>query len=552
MVYFGLAMEQGADVYKDAENLVLVPRELVAVRRAGLTPCSELARELCRVEIKAQHDLTDFLEGLYACGFPRFVPGVRLAKYHVLLRPDRVVGACSFDLEEGSAGVDLHVRHGHHFSDPAGKGCNHLSLHLHGFEHGQAISNFNGIARLYRDGNDHGRGGGMDHAPVVSIHLMGHSVHFNVRTHALAYRDDMEATPEDGQPTFKLIQAVDVGLDAHAVDLDPIILRTEAVSLHRVEAPAIAQGQDATDFTAHLWPAAGRGCVELSLLYGQLRVVGIDCGLHQSHVGVFPGKMIAVRRDPVEPADIDLATLHFLAAQHFQQKRFVAGAALDDDDAFAQRPLEPGQSLSSALTVGDYFGDHGVEIRGNGVALGDTGVDPHAGAGHEAETLQDAGCGGKRVVGVFRIQPHLDRVAGGTRGSAFQTSAARHVDLKFHQVETGGTFGDRMLNLQTGVDLHEEKLAGLRLVEELHRAGIAVARGLAQANGGFAQVVILLRGKSGGKALLRALSDGGAGSCNRARRPPRSFHSGRRGLGLRRGARPRRVAREKPRGRRRP
>src|SRR5438477_2179917 len=108
----------------------------------------------------------------------------------------------------------------------------------------------------------------MHHTSVVTIDLVRHAVDFDARADTLADRDDMEATPEDRQPTLELVQAIDVGCDAHSVDLDPIILRTETVSLHRVETPAMAQRQNAPDLAAHLWTAAGRGCVELGLLNG--------------------------------------------------------------------------------------------------------------------------------------------------------------------------------------------------------------------------------------------------------------------------------------------
>ena len=310
--------------------------------------------------------------------------------------------------------------------------------------------------------------------------------------------------------------------------LDPVVLRTEAMSFHGVELPAMAEGQSASDLTPHLWPAACCGCVELGLLHGQLGIVGIDRGLHQSDIGVLAGDMVAVRRQAVEPSDIDLSVLHFAAVEHVQKKRFVARATLDDDDAVPQRASETGQRFAPTLTIADDFGDHGVELGRNLFALGHAGVHPHTRARYHSEAFNHSGSRGKTVVGVFRIQPHLDRVTGGARGLRLQTAASRNVDLKLHEIESGGAFGDRMLDLQAGIHFHEQELVALWFVEKLHGAGIAVAGGPAQTNCGFAQGMHPAQEKARGKALLRGLSDGGAGWCSRAPRPPRSSHSDRR------------------------
>ena len=56
----------------------------------------------------------------------------------------------------------------------------------------------------------------------------------------------------------------------------------------------------------------------------------------------------------------------------------------------------------------------------------------------------------KAVVRIFRIQPHLNGVAGGARRFSFQAAAARDVNLKLHQIEPGGAFRHRMFDLQAG------------------------------------------------------------------------------------------------------
>ena len=97
------------------------------------------------------------------------------------------------------------------------------------------------------------------------------------------------------------------------------------------------------------------------------------------------------------------------------------------------------------------------------------------------------------------------------------------MDLKFYEVETGRALGNGMFNLQTGIHLHEPDAVGLRFVEKLHGAGIAVAGGLTQTNRGLANCLIFLLRKHRGRrflqdflmaALYRAVTD-----AQRPRRP---------------------------------
>ena len=66
----------------------------------------------------------------------------------------------------------------------------------------------------------------------------------------------MKASSEDGEPTFELVEPVDVGLDAHSVDLDAVILWTDAMGLHRVELATIAKRQECG--RSHSGPGDGR------------------------------------------------------------------------------------------------------------------------------------------------------------------------------------------------------------------------------------------------------------------------------------------------------
>ena len=131
--------------------------------------------------------------------------------------------------------------------------------------------------------------------------------------------------------------------------------------------------------------------------------------------------------------------------------------------------------LLAGAAVGDHLRDHRVEVGRDHVAGGDAAVDAHAGAGREVEHLDAARRGREAHRRVLGVQARLDRVADGLGRLAFELAAGGHVQLQLDQVEAGDGLGDGVLDLQARVDLHEgEALLG-RLVEELDRAGVAVA-----------------------------------------------------------------------------
>ena len=78
---------------------------------------------------------------------------------------------------------------------------------------------------------------------------------------------------------------------------------------------------------------------------------------------------------------------------------------------------------------------------------------------------------------------------------AGESSAAGDGDLKLHQVQAGGDLGDRVLDLQPGVDLEEREELLIRLVEVLHGAGAAVSGRADEFGRDAAQVVGLLLGE---------------------------------------------------------
>ena len=79
---------------------------------------------------------------------------------------------------------------------------------------------------------------------------------------------------------------------------------------------------------------------------------------------------------------------------------------------------------------------------------------------------------------ILGVDPALDRVAG-ERDVALlerQPLPCRDPDLFLDDVDAGDEFGDRVLDLDAGVDFEEEEVA-LVVEQELERAGVGVLHG---------------------------------------------------------------------------
>ena len=92
-----------------------------------------------------------------------------------------------------------------------------------------------------------------------------------------------------------------------------------------------------------------------------------------------------------------------------------------------------------------------------------------------SSTCTRPGVGAKPIAGILGVQARLDRVADGLGRLAFEPAAGGDVQLQLDEIEAGDGLGDGVLDLQARVDLHEGEALLLGLVEELDRAGVAVA-----------------------------------------------------------------------------
>src|SRR5581483_12041656 len=85
-----------------------------------------------------------------------------------------------------------------------------------------------------------------------------------------------------------------------------------------------------------------------------------------------------------------------------------------------------------------------------------------------------------------------------------QTLAGRHGDLRLYEVEAGTQLGDRVLDLQTGVDL-EEVVRAVGGEDELDGAGVHVAAGARGLDRGVEQAGARGGGQAGRGRLLDQL-----------------------------------------------
>src|ERR1019366_5887206 len=115
------------------------------------------------------------------------------------------------------------------------------------------------------------------------------------------------------------------------------------------------------------------------------------------------------------------------------QKRLVAGSSPDDDNALTEHSLQPRKRFLPVLPVGNDLGDHGVELRWDGIAYCHAGVNAHPRASRKPEPLNRTGSRCEAVFRIFGIQPYFDRVTGCPGRVAFQASAAGEVNLELDQ-----------------------------------------------------------------------------------------------------------------------
>ncbi len=104
------------------------------------------------------------------------------------------------------------------------------------------------------------------------------------------------------------------------------------------------------------------------------------------------------------------------------ERRVLDDVAVERDDGGQTVDLELGeracralQRLLAVLAGDDQLGEHRVELAADDVALDDTGVDAHAGAGRLAVDGDGAGGGHEAAAGVLAVDAELEGVAARSR-----------------------------------------------------------------------------------------------------------------------------------------
>ena len=180
----------------------------------------------------------------------------------------------------------------------------------------------------------------------------------------------------------------------------------------------------------------------------------------------------------VQPAGVGRGGDDLVTVEEVEQEGLVGGASVDDDGGLTQRGAQPGQCLASVAAPRDDLGDHRVVVGRDDVALGDAGVDaqiPEPSGNFSSRTVPGAGANS------LSASSALSRASTAWPNSPGQSPsrdpAAGDEDLQLDQVDAGGDLGDRVLDLQPGVDLEEREDLLLRLVQVLDGARAAVSGG---------------------------------------------------------------------------
>ena len=125
------------------------------------------------------------------------------------------------------------------------------------------------------------------------------------------------------------------------------------------------------------------------------------------------------------------------------------------DDQLVQRPARTLDGLGAVGADDDDLRQQGVELAADDPARLDAGVGAHAGAERRGEAGDRAGRGQEAAAGVLAVDAELDRVAARRGVVEVELLAVGDAELPAHQVDAGDLFGDRVLDLQAGVDLEE-------------------------------------------------------------------------------------------------
>ena len=119
------------------------------------------------------------------------------------------------------------------------------------------------------------------------------------------------------------------------------------------------------------------------------------------------------------------------------------------------------ESILAARSGDDELGQQRVERAADHVAGRHAAVDADAGAAGHAQDVDGSGGGEEAESWVLAVDAELEGMAVGNWVGVVDRAALGNAELLAHEVDPGDLLGDRVLDLQAGVDLEERDRAVL-------------------------------------------------------------------------------------------
>ena len=164
------------------------------------------------------------------------------------------------------------------------------------------------------------------------------------------------------------------------------------------------------------------------------------------------------------------------------------------DGVLLESAAEAGDGFLATVAPGDEFTEERIVVHRNGPAFVDAFIEADTGA---AGRVARKNCSGRRekiVVGIFCVEADFHGMAARRDGfpSERKTMAGGNRDLQLDKVEAGDLLGDGMLDLKARVDFQKIKIE-MGVDEKFNGAGVDVAAGAREANGGITHLFAKLR-----------------------------------------------------------
>ena len=396
------------------------------------------------------------------------------------------------DPQQRCPGIDLPVHRRQHLTDRPGIRGTDRGLHLHRLEHHQRLTGLDLITDRDRDSNYHRRSRRTHQPRFVLTDLMRNPIDLDQEMRGTSNRDHGEAAIPQSHTALVVSEAFDLDLQITTVPVDLVAVRSDLTDTELVGLTLITELHRPPDgVTGPRTTTASRG-QERSPLAGLAGIVGIDRSSDDRDIGMHRRTDRGPRIGAIEPPGIRGRRDDLFFVEQTQEEGLGGGAAVDDDRGLAQGVAQPRERLVTVPAPRDDLRDHRIVVRGNDIALSDTGVDTDTGTERELEQFHTARCRRETIVGVLGVEPGFHSMTELARALTLESPTVGDEDLQLHQIDTGGELGDRMLDLQTGVDLEEGEDLLLRLIQVLHRPRTGIPRSTNQLRGHRPQVIGLL------------------------------------------------------------